>query len=246
MKPLIGITFYEEVENNLSYWQQRTSYFQAVVDAGGLPISLPPLQSIESSYELFQLCSGIIIPGGVDVDPNLYHEEKIPQCGKVDPKLDSLELRLVKWCLEERKPLLGICRGIQILNVALGGSLYQDLPTQFPTAHFHKQYLQEGSKRVHDLEVKTNSKLFKILNAGNLIPVNSTHHQAIKTLGRGLIAVGHSTDGLIEAVEMEQQDSFVMGIQAHPELLTSEEYPWKKLFLEFVRICVNNPVSAVG
>ncbi len=238
-KPIIGISFYEETENNLSYFQQRTSYYQAVVSSGGLPLAIPPLDNQDHIYELFQLCSGIIIPGGHDIDPKLYNEEKIPQCGKIDPNLDQLELKLTKWCLEKKKPFLGICRGLQILNVALGGTLYQDLPTQLPTATYHQKYLRERSKRVHDLIIKEDSYLYKILNSGNLVPVNSTHHQAIKDLAKELIAVGHSTDGVIEAVEMKQHDFFVMGIQAHPELLTDESYPWKKLFFEFIKKCKN-------
>ena len=193
-------------------------YRKAIKRAGGEAVMLPP----DSDEELGKI-NGILLPGGDDVDPNLYNEEN-EGSENIDRKRDEWEIRLVKKFREEGKPILGICRGIQVLNVALGGSLYQDI-------RGHRK--DKGGSR-HLIKIKEGSLLYEILGGVEQIEVNSSHHQAIKDLAPSLEATAWSKDGYIEAVEGKGEE-FILGVQFHPERLIDEN----GIFLNILRSLLN-------
>ena len=178
-------------------------YYEAVAAAGAAPVLIPLLDDVDALRATYEACAGIMIPGGVDMDPGTYGETPHERLGRVDPARDRVELQLTRWAIEDRKPLLGLCRGLQVINVATGGTLYQDIDAQlegairhdyFPTFGFDRDYVS------HDVAVAPASRLRSLVDIDQL-PVNSMHHQGVKRLGAGLVACAHAADGLIEAVE---------------------------------------------
>jgi putative glutamine amidotransferase len=216
-------------------WVMNQRYYLAVAAAGGVPVMIPLFdEDVETLREIYDRLDGICIPGGVDMDPETFGEERRPECGRIDPPRDRVELQLTRWALDDEKPLLGLCRGLQVLNVALGGTLYQDLAADhpgamkhdyFPTAGFARDYLS------HEVVVTEGSRLAAVL--GNRSLVNSMHHQGIRTLGTGLTAAAVAPDGLIEGVEADAP--FCVGVQWHPETLTEADPRMARLFTEFVQ-----------
>lgn len=191
-------------------------YLRHVLQAGALPIILPPLG--ESYVSVLDRLDGLVLTGGEDVDPSHYAQPPSPELGEVDPRRDALELSLVKEAVRRGMPVLGICRGAQVLNVALGGTLIQDLPSEKPgpIAHIQETAFQEAS---HGVVLEAGSRLAAIAGAEKL-EVNSYHHQAISTVAPGLRAVAWASDGVVEAVE--GQDDFLVGVQWHPECQRAE------------------------
>ncbi len=233
MAPLIGIT------GRSAYDEQwcpplvgaRQGYIDAVVQAGGFPVVLPPVADMRALRGMFERVDGLILTGGVDVAPELYGEERHPRLGAVHPERDTAEVPLARWAVAEHKPLLGICRGIQLLNVALGGTLYQDLETQRPGPIDHeisaKHECWEGLD--HGLTLAEDSRLAELLGESEL-QVNSLHHQALKDVAPGLRVVGHAPDGVIEAVE-GTDGGFVLAVQCHPEQLwQAADIGWRNVF----------------
>lgn len=238
MAPLIGITarmLHDEV------WcpplaGARAGYIDAVVQAGGVPVVLPPIADTATLRGMFDGVGGILLTGGVDIAPELYGEVAHPRLGRVHPERDVAETPLARWAVAEGKPILGICRGIQMLNVALGGSLYQDLEAQRGGPIDHEaSFKHECWERLdHGLRLSDDSTLAELLGTTEL-EVNSLHHQAIKDLGDGLRVVGRAPDGVVEAVEGAGA-GFVLGIQCHPEQLWQTADPrWRNVFRALVR-----------
>lgn len=195
-----------------------------------------PLTSEEETIDiLLGTIQGILLTGGHDVCPSTYGEDKIPQCGATCRERDKMEHILLGRALGRDIPVLGICRGIQFINVFLGGSLYQDLPTQRPSCTEHHQK-PPYDVPVHELELMDNSGLFRLLNRKSL-SVNSYHHQAIKEKARPLKIMAVADDGIIEAVEMTDK-KFVWGIQWHPEFSYKSDENSRLIFEEFVRKCI--------
>jgi putative glutamine amidotransferase len=170
------------------------------------------------------------------MDPGTYGEAPHERLGRVDPARDRVELQLTRWAIEDRKPLLGLCRGLQVINVAAGGTLYQDLDAQldgairhdyFPTYGFDRDYVS------HDVAVAPASRLRSLVEIDQL-PVNSMHHQGVKRLGAGLVACAHAADGLIEAVE-SVNGHWMVGVQWHPEVFEADDPHTRELFRGFVR-----------
>ena len=194
-----------------------------------------PLTSEEETIDiLLGTIQGILLTGGHDVCPSTYGEDKIPQCGATCRERDKMEHILLGRALGRDIPVLGICRGIQFINVFLGGSLYQDLPTQRPSCTEHHQK-PPYDVPVHELELMDNSGLFRLLNRKSL-SVNSYHHQAIKEKARPLKIMAVADDGIIEAVEMTDK-KFVWGIQWHPEFSYKSDENSRLIFEEFGRFC---------
>ena len=211
-------------------------YYEAVAAAGAAPVLIPLLDDIDALRATYEACAGIMIPGGVDMDPGTYGEAPHERLGRVDPARDRVELQLTRWAIEDRKPLLGLCRGLQVINVAAGGTLYQDLDAQldgairhdyFPTYGFDRDYVS------HDVAVAPASRLRSLVDIDQL-PVNSMHHQGVKRLGAGLVACAHAADGLIEAVE-STNGHWMVGVQWHPEVFDSDDPYTRELFRGFVR-----------
>jgi len=233
-KPIIAITTNftnRELHNN-----PVSAYTEAVAGAGGTPLLLPrnlPLSQLNMRFKEFQ---GLILSGGGDVDIRYFNGEPNAAIGDPSPERDALELALVKLALEVDLPVFGICRGIQVLNVALGGTLYTDIPSQYKTSIIHSTSASLGRQYLaHEVEIDSGSKLSHI-HGSTRIQVNSFHHQAIKELAKGLTITARATDGLIEAVELLDAQKPVLGVQWHPENLQSLP-AHKVLFVEFVRSC---------
>jgi putative glutamine amidotransferase len=209
-------------------------YYQAVAAAGGAPVLLPLLDG-DALRGAYDVCAGILLPGGVDVDPSCFGEAAHPSLGRTDPARDRVEMQLTKWAVEEGKPLLGLCRGLQVINVALGGTLYQDLAAQCPTAIRHDYFPGHGFARdhlAHDVTLAEGSRMSQLMGAAR-IPVNSMHHQGIRTMAPSLAAAAVAPDGLIEAVE-SPHDPFLVGVQWHPEVFDTPASPMRRLFRAFV------------
>lgn len=192
-------------------------YFKGIETAGGIPAMLPLTDAAATLAQLADSFDGFLFTGGQDVAPARYGEAKKPCCGECSAERDAMEFALFKRILALDKPALGICRGIQFFNVALGGTLFQDLPTEHPSASVHQQKPPYDAP-AHGLEIVPESALHKLFGpaAGTKIRVNSRHHQAIKSVAPELEVMAHSDDGLVEAVRMPKK-FFVWAVQWHPE-----------------------------
>lgn len=231
-KPVIGITgAYVKHNTFMEGVYVHHDYHKSVASNGGLPIILP-YTNPELAIEMIQLCDGIILSGGEDIDPRFYGQDSQLNLGVTIPERDEVEIALVEYALEHQIPLLAICRGIQILNVALGGTLIQDIPSQVekPLQHVQKP---DRARDTHWVTVDRDSKLFRILGEEK-VRVNSLHHQALDYVANDLRVVAQASDGIIEAVEHTGAPSFVIGVQWHPESLASSDPLMKKLFSEFI------------
>jgi len=232
--PLIGLTLREPAELHLipSVLARNRAYFDAIEAAGATPVGISASLAESRLRQLFDLCDGICLPGGPDVEPTLYGEETRADCSvEVDPELDRAEMLLVRWAIDDDKPLLAICRGAQVLNVALGGTLWQDVATMRATEHNHYPASSRGEV-THNIEVSAASRLHDIAG-GDRVDVNSMHHQAVRDLGDDLVVSARAHDGLVEAVEHPGR-RFVVGVQCHPEELYLERQWAQRLFVDFV------------
>lgn len=231
--PLIGVTTSITVDKVPERAYVNSAYVHAVQHAGGVPVLLPPQLSASSSERLARGLDGVLLTGGGDIDPAVFGEARHPTTYEVAPARDALELWAVRVALERRLPLLAICRGVQVLNVALGGTLYQDVGSDPGTQLRHSQE-ESRDEPSHKVQVKAGSRLAETLGTDEL-EVNSMHHQALKALGAGLVAVAWAPDQIIEGVELTDPSRFVLGVQWHPEELVRHSEPARRLFDAFVR-----------
>jgi len=219
---------------------QFDAYLSAVSRAGGVPFLIPLSLEMSALRELFNLASGIVLTGGGDIDPAYYHQVPQTKLYNVQPDRDQVEMAFSRWASEEGKPTLGICRGGQVMAVAAGGTLCQDLPSQKPEAELHNYvYQQEGTNSddflAHAVKLESTSRLAKILQTDTLW-VNSLHHQAVESVSNSLQIMGYSTDGVVEVVE-QAGHPFFCGVQWHPELLVAEHKQARQIFEAFVKAC---------
>ena len=215
---------------NRSYVNE--DYVHAVIKAGGIPIILPVTMDEGVIRDFVSRLDGLILSGGHDVQPKLYGENPLRKIGEVFPDRDVFDLKLIEFAKEKQIPILGICRGFQILNVYHGGSLYQDLDYLTQELKIAHSQASGPTVRTHEVDVKAASMFSKIVK-NNRIEVNSFHHQAIKELGKELTAVAHADDGIIEAFELESYP-WLLGVQFHPEMLHREMGCMQNIFNEFV------------
>ena len=217
-------------------WVMNRRYLLALAEVGALPFLVPLLDDDEDTLRgLYDRLDGVFIAGGVDVDPASYGEDRHALCGRTDPPRDRVELLFSRWALADEKPLLGVCRGMQVLNVARGGTLYQDCTDQYPGAHKHDYFPNDGYARdylAHAIRVAPGSRLHDAFGA-ETADVNSMHHQGVKTPGAGLAATAFAPDGLVEALEAEG-GGFAVGVQWHPEMLIDRHAGTRRLFEAFV------------
>ena len=228
-KPIIGVTPLWDEEKN-SYWM-LPGYLEGLEETGAIPIILPLAAGGADIAQLVDLCDGCLFTGGQDVSPQMYGEAMKPTCGELCPARDTLERELLYRALERDKPILGICRGIQFLNVALGGTLYQDLPTEHPSEIEHSMK-PPYDQAAHTVRILPDTPLAALLQKQEL-GVNSCHHQAIRSLAPSLVEMARSTDDLIEAVYLPGK-TFVWGVQWHPELSFRTDEDSRKMFMALV------------
>jgi putative glutamine amidotransferase len=217
--PLIGVTTHRKQHGKAIglVWPLSTSYCEAVLVSGGAPVLLPCSLPEESLQRLFERLDGLILTGGGDVHPRYYGETPIDDLDDLDERRDQAEISLTQWAIDARIPYLAICRGIQVMNVALGGSLYQDIASAYPGAVEHDNRDDAHDKLAHSVTLDPQSRMSELLDERDL-QVNSRHHQAIKQLAPILSPAAWSEDDLIEAVELRGHP-FALGVQWHPEAL---------------------------
>lgn len=240
-RPLIGLSCGSLIDREWSppFVGLRKTYIDAVASAGGAPLLIPLVGDEDALRAVYEQIDGLLLSGGGDVDPRIYGEEPIPELGAVDPLRDRVELLLARWAAADGKPVLGICRGVQVINVALGGSLFQDIPAQIggELAHNGSAAAQNWAHMAHDLRIAPESQLAELFGTTSL-PTNSLHHQSIKAVAPGLRPVAWAPDGVVEALEGEG-GAFLIGVQCHPEALQAEADPrWRALFERFVASCM--------
>lgn len=233
-KPIIGIIpLYDEKKE--SYWM-LPSYMKGLEEAGGIPVMLPLTADSEAIMSIADTFDGFLFTGGQDVNPDIYGEKTEVFCGKPCIERDYMEEILFKHVIKLDKPAFGICRGLQLFNVLLGGTLYQDIPTQLKS---EKQISHEQNppydKPVHIVNIEKETPLYQILKADSLM-VNSYHHQGIKKLSNHLLCAAKAEDDITEAVYMPGK-RFVLAVQWHPEFIYKADNSNFKLFAEFVKSC---------
>ena len=230
--PVIGITGRIDQSArppNLPLFSISRTYVRAVELGGGAPVVIPPHVEEVGLRAIFERLDGLVISGGGDVLPALFGEEDSGLLWLVDERRDRTEIALACWALAEGLPLLAICRGAQVLNVAAGGTLIQDIPTQVADALPHSGVVGRPTGLVaHTVEVATGSRLAALVGAGEL-GVNSAHHQAAKEVGAGLVVTAHAPDGIIEGLEAPDTP-FCIGVQWHPEAMLESQPVMGRLF----------------
>ena len=223
--PIINLNFADFAPRDLK---------EGVIAAGGIPIILPFPDDISHAEEFAEqqvrLFDGLILPGGPDVDPTLFHEEPIREIGSTAYQRDAYEIALVKAAIKAGKAVFGICRGLQVINVALSGTLYQDLTAQNPQSYLKHSQAAPGGFPTHHVKISQGSQLEKIL--GEQSYVNSRHHQAVKDIAADLTASAYAADGVIEALESVEQN--ILAVQWHPENMWRAQSEQLKLFKDLL------------
>ena len=229
MKPIIGIVI-------CGLWENRQfvtdSYIQAIASSGGIPLLIPYTSDPDIDLYYLSVCHGFLFCGGDDVTPLLYGEELMTDKGHTDWETDIFHLRLMQIVLDHNIPVLGICRGMQVMNLALGGSLYQDISLRNTFSLCHVQSSKLRSDVSHSVSLKNNSLLCNFLQ--ETFYVNSFHHQCIKSPGSNLIISATASDGVIEAIEHSSLD-FAVGVQWHPECMYNYSSDMQELFSFFIK-----------
>lgn len=231
-KPLIALT--PACDSTSSDLLMRPTYMRAIAAAGGLPIILPLETTREDLIQAVSTFDGFLFTGGPDVHPFHFQEETLHGCGSISELRDGMELELFKLAVRTNKPILGICRGIQVMNIAAGGDIYQDIHSQLQLEP--KLAHQQGapySMPAHLVTITENTLIHQILGSAR-VRVNSMHHQTVRKVAPSFTAAGHSVDGLIEAIYMPDKE-FVIGVQWHPEYLWEKDPAAARLFASFVR-----------
>lgn len=226
--PVVAIP---QMGNDLFRKYMKSKYSQSIRRSGA-DVRWIELEDTEKSVEEALLCDALLLPGGADVNPLLYGQAAQEKCGKPNDLRDAAEPKLLKAFLDEKKPVLAICRGFQILNVYFGGTLIQDIKDKQQCKHMDF-FSRAGS--IHSVTVCKNTMLYKIFESDSE-RVNSLHHQAVDQVGSGLIVSARSTDGYVEALELENYP-FCIGVQWHPEHMSRKNAKQQKLFDAFVKNC---------
>ena len=229
-------------------WVMSQRYIQTLTNAGALPWLIPLVSDEATLRGIYEALDAVFLPGGADIDPVSYGTAPHAMCDKTDRDRDRVELALAKWAVADGKPVLGVCRGMQLINVALGGSLYQDLATQFANGMKHDYFPFGGSGYTrdylaHEVHIAPESRLARLYGTGT-IKVNSMHHQGVRAIADGLVATAHAPDGLVEALE-GTEPSYLLAVQWHPEALTETDGATRRLFAEFVEAAGETRASKV-
>ena len=231
-KPKIGLISFCSPLINADFSVMWRSYIEAIQDAGGLPVLIPVSVHLEDCQTYMDMVDGLLVPGGEDMHPKFYGEDPVRQVNHINLLKDEYDLELIRLAREQNKPIFGICRGLQVLNVVMGGTLYQDLPYQLPESICHLQDSQLKSLGIHKVKMEPGSMLGELL--GEEVYTNTFHHQGIRDLSPELRAVGWTNDGVIEAVETE--DGMIYAVQWHPERMYREDPVFAGLFTRLIRL----------
>ena len=241
MRPLIGVPTQtlqaiDDIPPDLPRsWVMNHKYFDALTLVDAAPIMVPLLARDEPTLRaIYERLDGVFLAGGVDIDPASYREDKLDVCGRTDPDRDQVELQLTRWAIEDGKPVLGVCRGMQVVNVACGGSLLQDVEQASARFLKHDYFPAQGFARdhlAHEAMVTPGSFLHHVYGGATIL-VNSMHHQGIRELGHDLAATVRAPDDLVEGIE-GTRENFLIGVQWHPEMLIEGDAGTRRLFTEF-------------
>ncbi|MBA2781744.1 MAG: gamma-glutamyl-gamma-aminobutyrate hydrolase family protein [Rubrobacteraceae bacterium] len=205
-------------------------YVEGVAGAGGAPVVLPPAGDERAAEAVIQSLDGLLLSGGSDLDPHYYGEEPMPELGVTLPERDAFEMALVGLALRRGIPVFGICRGMQVLNVALGGTLYQDLPSQWERDLLKHRQDTPKWQPTHEVRVRDGSYIAEVMGRES-VKVNSYHHQGVRALAEGLVVTGRSSDGVVEAVEaVDLSERWLLGVQWHAEAMRGAGPQQERLF----------------
>jgi putative glutamine amidotransferase len=247
-RPTIGViaSRYPRAGGNSMLSGIGEQYLLAVEAAGGIPLLIYLSRDAAVIEAHYQRCDGLLFAGGGDIDPVIFGQAPHPKLGTVEPLRDEVELALARRAIEDAKPVLGICRGIQLLNVALGGTLYQDIPSELPEAsdHYASAKATGRAHLAHPIALEPGSWLAGRLGTHEL-PGNTFHHQSLRDIAPDLRVTGRAPDGVVEAVE-GQGPGFVIGVQCHPEeLWESADARWAQLFAGFVDVARQRALATI-
>ena len=238
--PIIGLTGMRWPDGNKHdmFIMDKTQvhYIEAVQKSGGIPIILPVLENFdpETVKRQVSLVDAILIQGGIDITPSFYGEEPLPELDITCKKTDEFILEVIKIAKERKMPILGICKGMQLINVSFGGTIYQDLKYAGLDSKSHRQSEETITSTFHSINVEKEGLLAKLIPNKEKLNVNSYHHQAVKDLGRGLNIDAKADDGIVEAISYKGNDQWILGVQFHPEQLIRRDDEFKALFYEFI------------
>ncbi|MCL4504729.1 MAG: gamma-glutamyl-gamma-aminobutyrate hydrolase family protein [Chloroflexi bacterium] len=235
-KPLILIPTPVQGEQHRSFSMGK-GYIESLIAAGGVPLLVPVTVDELELRALYESASGVLLAGGGDVDPAEYGEEKHEKTGNIDRDRDHAEFLISRWAVADDKPIFGICRGIQSLNAALGGTLVQDIPSQWSTALRHNGHYDNAARDevLHEVSIESGSRIEAIME-NRTVGVNSFHHQAVERPADGFVITSRATDGVIEGMEMPGK-RFVVSVQWHPEEMSRIRADMLNLFVKFVSAC---------
>ncbi len=241
MRPVVGITCSLTASGigDSIYTLERNiiarDYSHAIEYAGGTPLLIPHVGDIECINQYLGVLDGLVLSGGGDIDPLLFGQEPHQNLGSVDRVRDEMELQLTQKALDQDLPILAICRGIQMLNVAAGGTIYQDIAAEMPQPTLRHSQSGAGWYASHTIDIISESRLFQIFDSPTA-RVNSFHHQAVREIGEGFIVTAKAKDNVIEAIESPTH-RFALGVQYHPEMMWEHHPEVLNLFTAFLKAC---------
>ena len=232
-RPIIGITTMSDHDAaglHAPRFSNNQSYSKAVMAAGGIPLLIPQVEDAESLRALYECLDGLLIPGGVDINPRYFREDAHPEVDIPDDGLDFVETTMLPWALADDLPIFGICRGHQVLNVVLGGTLWQDIPSQYPTVFDHRESYKRKIRDylAHDVRIAPDTRLRAIVGAER-VWVNTSHHQAVKQVAPSLRATAWASDDICEGLESPDRH-FLLTVQWHPEEMVRKHEWARRLF----------------
>lgn len=234
MKPVIGLSCGVENKVNRRFSQLNYTYVNAVIKAGGVPVIIPTLKEVSEIEEYLDIIDGLILTGGEDVSSLLFGENPVKEVTAIDYERDDMEFALFHEAYKRGTPIVGICRGLQLANIALGGDIYQDIFSQVKDVlgHVSSYRVEHGH---HLIDIEKDSTLHNILERDS-IAVNSLHHQSVRKLGKNLRVSAKAQDGIVEAVE-STNDNYFVGLQFHPEGMIEKNPEFLKIFEHFIDAC---------
>lgn len=234
-KPVIGITTAYDFEKYSSW--MRDDYYDAVIRCGGVPVLIPATDEKSVWVEYLEVCDGLILSGGPDVDATYFGKNNMPYANEISPIRDSMEIFIAKQAIDMDKPLLGICRGIQVINIAAGGSIFQDIYEENITGKQLIKHSQQAPRwfKIHNINIKHGTCLNSIFGE-DALKVNSFHHQAVSEVAPGFTVNACADDGIIEAISHPDR-KFILGVQWHPENLWRKDNSHLKLFERLISVC---------